>query len=60
LFLVSAVLSGALGAYYLSFYYEYHGYPAVWWTATRTIEHLVIWGILLWYLNPRRIFAGLT
>jgi hypothetical protein len=60
LFPVGVVLSGALGAYYLSFYYEYHGYPAIWWTATRTIEHLGIWGILLWYLNPRKIVAGLT
>ena len=37
------VLSGAVGLYYLSFYYEYHEFSAVWWMMTRGVEHALIW-----------------
>ena len=39
-------LSGAVGLYYLSFYYEYHQLPEAWWTWTRLAEHGLIWGTL--------------
>ena len=37
------VLSGAVGLYYLSFYWEYHLFPAAWWMVTRGLEHSLIW-----------------
>lgn len=53
---VSVVMSGALGLYYLSFYFEYHGHPAVWWAWTRGVEHALIWGALFWCLR-RSVFS---
>lgn len=37
------LLSLVAAAYYLSFFYEYHGYPYVWWQMTRVIEHGTVW-----------------
>lgn len=41
------VLSGSVGLYYLSFFYEYHDYQPLWWSLTRIVEHAVIWLFLL-------------
>jgi hypothetical protein len=41
--LVVIVLSGVTCLYYLSFYYEYHNYPADWWFWTRALEHSFVW-----------------
>ena len=41
------VLSGSVGLYYLSFFYEYHDYRPLWWSLTRAVEHAVIWLSLL-------------
>ncbi|MEE8347962.1 MAG: glycosyltransferase family 87 protein [Acidobacteriota bacterium] len=47
------VLSGVIGLYYLSFYYEYHGFPNVWWGITRGVEHGLIWiSLALFVIYP--------
>ena len=47
------VLSGSVGLYYLSFFYEYHDYRSLWWGLTRGVEHVVIWLALLGpFLRP--------
>ena len=46
------VLSGAVVLYYLTFFYDYHGYPSEWWAWTRLIEHAVIWSSILLALLP--------
>ena len=43
----AVVLSGLLGLYYLSFLFEYRGLDPQWWTATRVVEHGLIWTALL-------------
>jgi hypothetical protein len=40
------VLSGVVGLYYLSFFYEYHEFSANWWLVTRGVEHTLIWAAL--------------
>jgi hypothetical protein len=41
--IATAVLSGVVGLYYLSFFYEYNDYAGIWWAWTRGIEHSIIW-----------------
>jgi hypothetical protein len=41
--IVTVVVSGATGLYYLSFFYEYHEYARTWWIWTRAAEHCIIW-----------------
>lgn len=41
--IVTLVLSGITGLYYLSFFYEYQQYLGSWWIWTRAIEHCIIW-----------------
>lgn len=41
--MVTVVLSGATGLYYLSFFFEYHEYSKDWWVWTRVVEHSIIW-----------------
>ena len=43
-------LSGCLALYYLSFFYQYRDYSAIWWPVTRTVEHLAIWGAVVWVM----------
>jgi len=55
---ILVVLSGALGLYYLSFFYEYHSYSNNWWTNTRIVEHSLIWGTILWsILKTRKVLC---
>ena len=52
--IVTAVLSGVVVLYYLSFFYEYHHIARDWWAWTRGIEHFIIWLTLLLALVFRR------
>ncbi len=45
--MVTVVLSGVVGLYYLNFFYEYHEYEGAWWLWTRSIEHGIIWLTLI-------------
>ncbi len=50
------LLSGSLALYYLGFLYEYQRLPAVWWSVTRAVEHLVIWAGVAWTVfGPSRV-----
>jgi hypothetical protein len=58
--IVTIVLSGVTGLYYLSFFYEYHEYPGHWWIWTRVVEHSTIWITLVstWFLSIGRARAN--
>ena len=44
---VGVGLSGSLGLYYLSFFYEYHDMSSLWWAATKGVEHGLAWILLI-------------
>jgi len=45
--LVTVVLSGITGLYYLSFFFEYREFEGSWWIWTRAVEHSIIWCTIL-------------
>lgn len=44
--LAAVVLSGFAALYYLSFYFEYHESPRLWWDAAKAVEHVAVWATL--------------
>jgi len=51
---VTAVLSGALGCYYLGFYIQYHELESWTWVFIRVVEHSVIWLAIVYFFVRRR------